>query len=132
MLTDPISDYLTRIRNAQMAKHKLVDIPYSNIKNEITRNLFENGYVHAYKTIEKDNFKNIRIALKYRRDNDKPVINKLKRISKPGLRKYTKSNDIPQVINGLGISILSTSKGIITDKQARENNVGGEILCEIH
>ena len=133
MLTDPIADYLTRIRNAQMAGHKVVDIPASNIKREITRILHDKGYVLNYKFEEDVNTQgNIKIALKYSMKTKIPAIKKLIRISKPGLRKYTDSKNLPRVINGLGVAIISTSKGVITDKEARDLNVGGEVLCHVY
>lgn len=133
MYTDPISDYLTRVRNAQMAGHKVVDIPASNIKKEITRILHEKGYILNYKFEDDINFQgNIKVALKYNMRNKLPAIKKLIRISKPGLRKYTDSKTLPRVINGLGIAIISTSKGIITDKEARNLKIGGEVLCHVY
>lgn len=131
MVTDPIADYLTRIRNAQTAGHRLVEIPASNIKRRITEILYEQGYILKYK-FEADNKQGlIKIALKYD-DNKIPAIRTLERVSKPGLRKYAKPLEIKRVINGLGIVILSTSKGILTDKQAKNQNIGGEVLCYIY
>ena len=133
MYTDPISDYLTRLRNAQMAGHKVVDIPSSNIKKEITTILHEKGYILNYKFEDDVNFQgNIKVALKYNARTKMPAIRKLIRVSKPGLRKYIDSKRLPRVINGLGIAIISTSKGVITDKEARELNVGGEVLCHVY
>jgi small subunit ribosomal protein S8 len=133
MYTDPISDYLTRLRNAQMAGHKVVDIPSSNIKKGITKILHEKGYILNYKFEDDVNFQgNIKVALKYNMRTKLPAIKKLVRISKPGLRKYTDSKRLPRVINGLGIAIISTSRGVITDKEARDFNVGGEILCHVY
>ena len=133
MYTDPISDYLTRVRNAQMAGHKVVDIPASNIKKEITRILHEKGYILNYKFEDDINFQgNIKVASKYNMRTKLPAIKKLTRISKPGLRKYTDSKKLPRVINGLGIAIISTSKGVITDKEARDLKVGGEVLCHVY
>lgn len=129
MVTDPISDYLTRIRNAQMAGHDIVDIPASNLKKKITEILYENGYILKYKFEDEGPQGLIRIALKYSATTKEPAIRELLRISKPGLRKYTHADSIPRVKNGLGIAILSTSKGVLTDKQARQQNVGGEIIC---
>jgi len=131
-MTDPISDYLTRIRNAQKAGHKVVAIPASNMKKSITEILFDKGYIRGYKVSETDNKQGeIKIALKY--NNDKtPVIKTLQRVSKPGLRKYTGNTEMPRVLNGLGIAIVSTSKGIMTDKEARVQNVGGEVLCYVY
>tara|TARA_B100000287_G_scaffold356945_1_gene348041 strand:- start:63 stop:464 length:402 start_codon:yes stop_codon:yes gene_type:complete len=133
MFTDPISDYLTRVRNAQMAGHKIVNVPASNMKKSITQILHDKGYILDYK-LEKTSNKqgNIKIALKYNNQTKLPAIKKLIRISKPGLRKYTDSANLPRVINGLGIAILSTSKGVITDKEAREFNIGGEVICHIY
>ncbi|WGH27825.1 MAG: 30S ribosomal protein S8 [Candidatus Bostrichicola ureolyticus] len=130
MNIDTIADYLTRIRNALHACHKIVKIPYSNIKNEITKILLDQGYILNFKC-ENDNFKkNIIIALKYHKNY--PVIKYIKRISKPGLRKYCSSKKIPRVLNGLGIAIISTSKGLMICKKAKEKNIGGEILCYIY
>ena len=132
MITDPIADYLTRIRNAQMAGHKVVDIPSSNLKKKITEILFDQGYIANYRFDDNSNYQGIiKIALKY--DKFKiPAIKKLTRISKPGLRKYVNNDSVPRVINGLGIAILSTSKGVITDKKARELKIGGEVLCHVY
>lgn len=132
MVTDPIADYLTRIRNAQQAGHRMVDIPASNLKKSITEILYDQGFIHKYKFVDEGPQGVIKIALKYDGATNKPVIQKLQRISKPGLRKYTDVGNIPRVINGLGIAIISTSKGIMTDKEARKENVGGEVLCYIH
>ena len=131
-MTDPLADYLTHIRNAIMAKHKLVEIPGSNIKNEITKVLYEKGYILNYKFVEDKLQGKIKIALKYHPVSKIPAIKKLQRISKPGLRKYAKANNIPRVLNGLGIAVLSTSQGIISDKEARERNIGGEVLCYVY
>ena len=132
MITDPIADFLTRIRNAQMAGHKVVDIPSSNLKKKITEILYDQGYIANYKFDDNSNYQGvIKIALKY--DKFKiPAIKKLTRISKPGLRKYVNNESVPRVINGLGIAILSTSKGVITDKKARELKIGGEVLCHVY
>ena len=131
MFTDPIADYLTRVRNAQKAGHKVVDVPASNMKKSITEILFDKGYISSYKFEDDVNHQgNIKIALKYNSKN--PAIKKLIRVSKPGLRKYTNTDSIPRVINGLGIAILSTSKGVITDKEARVQKVGGEVICYIY
>tara|TARA_X000001036_G_scaffold394679_1_gene395179 strand:+ start:1112 stop:1513 length:402 start_codon:yes stop_codon:yes gene_type:complete len=133
MFTDPIADYLTRVRNAQMAGLKVVDIPSSNMKKAITEILHDKGYILNYKFEETNNNQgNIKLALKYNQSNNQPAIKKLIRVSKPGLRKYSNSQTLPRVINGLGIAILSTSKGVITDKEARDLNVGGEIVCYIY
>ena len=133
MHTDPISDYLTRIRNAEMAGHKVVDIPASNMKKEITKILHDKGYILNYKFEDEINFQgNIKVALKYNKNTKLPAIKKLLRISKPGLRKYADSKSLPRVINGLGIAIISTSKGVITDKEARDLKVGGEVICHVY
>ena len=131
MFTDPIADYLTRVRNSQAAGHKVVDIPSSNMKKSITEILFDKGYILSYKFEDEISHQgNIKIALKY---NSKiPAIKKLISVSKPGLRKYTNKETIPRVINGLGIAIISTSKGLITDKEARNLNVGGEVICYVY
>ncbi len=130
---DPIADYLTRIRNAVAAGHRLVEIPASNIKKEITKILFDQGYILNYKFEETENKQGlIKIALKYHPTTKIPAIRGLKRVSTPGLRKYAKCQNLPRVQNGLGIAIISTSKGIMTDKDARRLNVGGEILCYVY
>ncbi|HEY3371769.1 MAG TPA: 30S ribosomal protein S8 [Prolixibacteraceae bacterium] len=132
-MTDPIADYLTRIRNAQKAKHRVVDIPASNIKKEITKILKDKGYILNYKFEDEINFQgNIKIALKYHPETRIPAIKTIRRISKPGLRKYCHTDGIPRVLNGLGIAVISTSKGVITDKEARELNIGGEVLCYVY
>jgi small subunit ribosomal protein S8 len=130
MYTDPIADYLTRVRNAQLARHKVVEIPASNIKKEITKILDDKGYILSHKFEDNDKQGMIKIALKY--NNGVGAIKKIERISKPGLRKYTGANELPRVLNGLGIAIISTSKGVITDKEARNENVGGEVLCYVY
>ena len=131
-MTDPISDYLTRIRNAYQAGHKVVDVPSSKMKQELTKVLFEKGYILSYKFEEGKPVGNIKIALKYHPDTKQPAIKKLIRVSRPGLRQYKGVAEMPRVLNGLGVAILSTSKGIITDKEAKEQNVGGEVLCYIY
>lgn len=132
MVTDTIADYLTRIRNGIQAKHRVVDIPASNVKKRITEILYEKGYIHRYKFEDTPNGQGvIKIALKYDPATKVPAIRTLKRMSKPGLRTYAKVGDIPRAINGLGITIVSTSKGIMTDKEAVSENVGGEVLCQI-
>jgi len=134
-VTDPIADYLTRIRNAQQAGHRLVDIPASNIKKRMTEILYDHGFILKYKFEDeagKGNQGLIRIALKYDLVSRKPVMRKLLRVSKPGLRKYVGADELPRVLNGLGIAIISTSKGVLTDKQAKTENVGGEVLCYIY
>jgi small subunit ribosomal protein S8 len=130
-MTDPIADYLTRIRNAVMANHRVVEIPASNIKKEITRILFEKGYILNYKFDDEPKPGLIKIALKYHPVTKQPAINNMTRISKPGLRKYAGSEELPRVLNGLGIAIISTSNGLMTDKEARKLNVGGEVICYI-
>lgn len=131
-MTDPIADYLTRLRNALQAKHRIVEIPASNIKMAMTKVLFEKGYILNYKFEETDNKQGvIKVALKYDGMTRQPAIRELVRVSKPGLRKYAPANNLPRVINGLGIAILSTSRGVITDKEARTLNVGGEVLCYV-
>jgi small subunit ribosomal protein S8 len=133
MFTDPIADYLTRVRNAQMAGHKVVEIPSSNMKKAITQILHNKGYILNFKLEETANNQgNIKVALKYNAQTKLPAMKKLIRISKPGLRKYADSKNLPRVINGLGIAILSTSKGIITDKEAKNLNVGGEVICHVY
>ena len=133
-VTDSIGDYLTRIRNAQMAGHRIVEIPSSKLKKAITEILYEQGYVLKYKFVEegKGSQGTIKIALKYDPQTRQPVIQKLMRVSKPGLRQYRSAKDLPRVINGLGIAIISTSKGVMTDKKARDLNVGGEVLCYVY
>ncbi|GAA0188409.1 30S ribosomal protein S8 [Fulvivirga kasyanovii] len=132
-MTDPIADYLTRLRNAIKAKHRVVDIPASNIKKEMTKVLHDKGYILNYKFEETANHQgNIKIALKYNPDSKKPAIFHLERVSKPGLRKYASADSLPRVLNGLGVAILSTSRGVITDKEARDMNVGGEVLCYVY
>lgn len=132
MITDPIADYLNRVRNAMMAGHKVVEIPASNLKKEITRILQDQGFILNHKVLEEGPQGTIKIALKYDRITNEPAIRSLKRVSKPGLRTYTSSSDMPRVINGLGIAIVSTSKGVMTDKEARKENVGGEVLCYVY
>ena len=132
MNTDPIADYLTRIRNANSAGHKVVSIPASNVKKEITKILFDQGYILSYKFEDDTTQGSIKIALKYNSYSKEPVIKKLERISSPGLRKYSDSISLPRVLNGLGIAIVSTSKGLMTGKKAKQSNVGGEILCYVH
>ena len=131
-MTDPIADYLTRLRNAIKAGHRVVDVPASNLKKELTKILFDQGYILNYKFEENGPQGTIKIALKYDQNNHVNAIKCLERVSRPGLRKYASSKDMPRVLNGLGIAIVSTSKGVMTDKQAREENVGGEILCYVY
>ena len=131
--TDPIADYLTRVRNAIKARHRVVEVPTSNLKKEITKVLFDKGYILNYKFDEaKATESKIKIALKYNPETKEPAITKLIRISTPGLRKYKGATELPRVLNGLGIAILSTSKGVITDKEARVLKVGGEVLCYVY
>ena len=132
MNTDPIADFLTRIRNAAMAGHKVVEIPASNLKKEMTKILFDQGYILSYKFIENKVQDIIKIALKYDKESRQPIIKKLERISTPGLRKYAGANEMPRVLNGLGIAIISTSRGVMTNKKARQENVGGEVLCYVY
>ena len=134
MYTDPIADYLTRIRNASLTGHKeVVEIPSSKMKNEITKILFDEGYIMSYKIVEiKDNQDIIKIALKYDGLTNEPVIRKIQRISRPGLRKYSGTKNIPRILNGLGISIVSTSKGVMTGKAALKNKIGGELICYVY
>lgn len=131
-MTDPIADYLTRLRNALAAKHRIVEIPASNLKKAMTKVLFEKGYILNYKFEETENKQGvIKVALKYDTVTKQPAIRELVRVSKPGLRKYAPADNLPRVINGLGIAILSTSHGVITDKEAKNLNVGGEVLCYV-
>ncbi len=131
-MTDTVSDYLTRVRNAIGANHRIVEIPASNLKKEITKILYEKGYILNYKFEENDKKQGtIKIALKYSSTNKLSAIRTLDRISKPGLRKYSGVDTMPKVLNGLGIAIISTSKGVMTDKEARKLNIGGEVLCYI-
>jgi small subunit ribosomal protein S8 len=132
MVTDTIADYLTRIRNAQQAGHKVVEIPASNLKKDITKILYNQGYILSYKFDEGQKWDVIKIALKYNLKTREPGIRDMQRISRPGLRHYVDTKNIPRVLNGLGIAILSTSKGVVTDKDARNLNVGGEVLCYVH
>lgn len=131
-MTDPIADYLTRVRNAVSAKHRVVEIPASNLKKEITRVLFEKGYILNYKFIDEGPQGSIKIALKYDLVNKVNAIKKIIRVSTPGLRRYVGYKDMPRVLNGLGIAIISTSKGVMTDKEARSMEVGGEVLCYVY
>ncbi|MFZ2907420.1 MAG: 30S ribosomal protein S8 [Cyclobacteriaceae bacterium] len=132
-MTDPISDYLTRLRNAIKANHKVVEIPASNLKKEITKVLFDKGYILNYKFEQGENPQGtIKIALKYNVETRESAISSLERVSTPGLRQYRGTDNLPKVLNGLGVAILSTSKGVITDKEARKMNVGGEVLCYVY
>ena len=132
MNTDPIADYLTRIRNANSAQHRVVEIPASKVKKEITKILFDQGYILSYKFEDNTTQGTIKIALKYNKLTKEPVIKELQRISKPGLRKYAGANEIPRILNGLGIAIVSTSHGVMTGKRAKQENVGGEVLCYVY
>lgn len=132
-MTDPIADYLTRLRNAIKARHRVVEVPASNLKKEITKILFEKGYILNFKFVEEEGVQGvIKIALKYDAVNKVNAIKKLERISSPGLRRYVGYRNMPRVLNGLGIAILSTSKGVMTNKEAREQKVGGEVLCYVY
>ena len=131
-MTDPIADYLTRIRNAYLAGKKVVEIPSSNRKVAITKILCEKGYILSYKVVEGEPFNTIKIALKYHPQTKTAAIKKIVRVSTPGLRKYADVKNMPRVLNGLGIAVLSTSKGVITDKEAKELNVGGEVICYVY
>ena len=132
MNTDPIADFLTRIRNASSARKKVVEIPASNIKKAMTKILFEKGYITNFLFEEDDKQGVIKIALKYNTSTKTPAITELQRVSKPGLRKYANATELPRVLNGLGIAIVSTSQGVITDKEARKLNIGGEVLCYVY
>jgi len=132
MVTHPIADFLTRIRNASSAGHRVVEIPASNVKKEITKILFDQGYILSYKFEDTSAQGSIKIALKYDAVTKEPIIRKIERVSKPGLRKYSGKGDLPRVLNGLGIAVVSTSHGVMTSKQARKENVGGEVLCYVY
>lgn len=132
-MTDPIADYLTRLRNAIKANHRIVEVPASNVKKEITKILFDKGYILNFKFEETENKQgNIKIALKYNPVTKLPAIKKLARSSRPGLRKYSGAGELPRVLNGLGMAIISTSQGMMTDKEARKNNLGGEVICTVY
>ena len=131
-MTDPVADYLTRIRNAVRVNHRIVTIPASNLKKAMTEVLYEKGYILKYKFIDDDKQGQIKIALKYDKINKRPAISTLKRVSKPGLRKYVDARSLPRVLNGLGIAIISTSQGVMTDKEARAKGIGGEVLCHVY
>ncbi|HKL35498.1 MAG TPA: 30S ribosomal protein S8 [Salegentibacter sp.] len=132
MNTDPIADYLTRVRNAVAANHRVVEIPASNLKREITKILFDQGYILSYKFDDATAQGTIKIALKYDKITKEPVIKDIQRISKPGLRKYAGADELPRILNGLGIAIVSTSHGVMTGKQAKAEKVGGEVLCYVY
>jgi len=132
-MTDPIADLLTRIRNAIMAGHKIVEAPASNLKKEVAKILFEKGYILSYKVVEGEGPQGkLKIALKYNPKSKKPAIKEIQRVSRPGLRQYTGFDEMPRVLNGLGIAIISTSKGLMTDKEARREKIGGEVLCYVY
>lgn len=132
MYTDPIADFLTRVRNAISAGHRVVEVPASNLKKEMTKILFDQGYILSYQFKDETVQGTIKIALKYDKDTKESVIRKLERISTPGLRKYVSATEMPRVLNGLGIAIVSTSKGVMTNKKARQENVGGEVICYVY
>ena len=132
MVTDPISDYLTRLRNAISARHKVVEIPASNLKKEMTKILMDQGFILNYKVMEDNKQGMIKIALKYNNKTKESAIRNLTRISKPGLRKYSDSDGLPRVLNGLGVAIVSTSNGVMTGKKAKQSNIGGEVLCYVY
>lgn len=132
MVTDPIADYLTRVRNAIMANHRIVEVPASRLKMDITKILYDKGYILNYKFEEDNKQGMIKIALKYHPESKKNAIKHIERVSRPGLRKYVGVDELPRVLNGLGIAIISTSKGVITDKEARTQNLGGEVLCYVY
>jgi small subunit ribosomal protein S8 len=131
-MTDPIADFLTRVRNASLAGRKIVDIPASKMKIELTRILHEKGYILSFKIVEGTPFNTIRIALKYHPESKKAAIKKLMRVSRPGLRKYVGANDLPRVLNGLGIAVISISYGLMTEKEAKIQNLGGEVVCYVY
>ena len=132
-MTDPIADLLTRIRNAILAGHKVVEAPASNLKKEIARILYEKGYILSYKVVEGEGVQSVlKIALKYNAKSKKPAIKELQRVSRPGLRHYSGVDDLPRVLNGLGIAIISTSRGLMTDKEAKKEKIGGEIFCYVY
>ena len=132
-MTDPIADLLTRIRNAILAGHKVVEAPASNLKKEVARILFEKGYILSYKVVEGEGVQDVlKIALKYNARSKKPAIKELQRVSRPGLRHYASADELPRILNGLGIAIISTSKGLMTDKEAKKEKIGGEVLCYVY
>ena len=131
-MTDPIADYLTRIRNAYLAGKKVVEVPSSKVKEALTAILCEQGYILSYKVVEGQPYNTIKMALKYHPETKMPAVKKIERVSTPGLRQYKGADELPRVLNGLGIAIVSTSKGILTDKQAREQGVGGEVMCYVY
>lgn len=131
-MTDTVADYLTRIRNAVRANHRIVEIPASKLKKAMTKVLYDQGYILKYKFVEEGPQGSIKIALKYDKINKRPAITGIQRVSKPGLRRYAGATEIPRVMNGLGIAIVSTSQGVMTDKEARRQNIGGEVLCYVY
>jgi len=131
-MTDPIADYLTRLRNAMGANHRIVDVPSSNLKKEITKVLHDQGYIQNYKFVDEGPQGTIKVALKYNPESGVPAITHLERVSSPGLRRYAGADDLPRVLNGLGIAIMSTSKGIVTNKEAKSMHIGGEVLCYVY
>lgn len=131
-MTDPIADYLTRIRNAQQARHRIVEIPSSKMKQRLTEILYDQGFIHRYKFVDEGPQGAIKIALRYDQESNQPIIRKLGRISKPGLRKYAKAGELPRIINGLGIAVVSTSHGVMTSKQAAAQGIGGELICYVY
>ena len=132
MHSDPLADLITRIRNAQMAQHKVVNVPASNLKKEVTKILFDQGFILNYKFVDEEPQGTIKIALRYDDKTRRPAITEVKRFSRPGLRKYGAASELPRVLNGLGVSIISTNKGLMTDKEARRLNIGGEIICTVY
>lgn len=132
MVTDPIADYLTRVRNAIKANHRIVEVPASNLKKQMTKVLHDKGFIQNYKFVDDDKQGTIKIALKYNPQTKQSAITRLERISKPGLRKFASAENLPRVLNGLGIAILSTSKGVLSDKEARSQHIGGEVLCYVY
>src|SRR5512133_735185 len=131
-MTDPIADLLTRIRNAIMAGHKIVEAPASNLKKEVARILFEKGFILSYKVVDEGPQGTLKIALKYNAKTKRPAIKEIQRVSRPGLRQYTGSDEIPRVLNGLGVAIISTSRGLMTNKEATKEKIGGEVLCYVY
>jgi small subunit ribosomal protein S8 len=131
-MTDPIADLLTRIRNAIMAGHKIVEAPASNLKKEVARILFEKGFILSYKVVDEGPQGTLKIALKYNAKTKRPAIKEIQRVSRPGLRQYTGSDEMPRVLNGLGIAIISTSRGLMTNKEATKEKIGGEVLCYVY
>lgn len=131
-MTDPIADFLTRVRNASLARKRVVAIPSSKMKVELTKILYDKGYILSYKVVESKPYNIIKIALKYHPESETPAIKVIQRVSRPGLRKYVKATELPRVLNGLGIAVISTSQGLITDKEAKTLNIGGEVVCYVY